>query len=189
MKWTMLLLLVGLIIDSCSKSGHKGHHDDSHSNILKTSVETYYTCSMHPTIKEQGPGKCPICHMNLSKIEIEKESIDYQEGDKGDIKSEESHLFYCEADDDVMSEVPGECPLDGTPMIKKVMPRETQNVVAQVKLRKSQVKHFKADLFSVTTMKMQKKIRLLGTLLKSEDKESNIPARIDGRVEKVFVSF
>ena len=36
-------------------------------------------------------------------------------------------------------------------------------------------------------MKMTKKIRLLGTVLQSEEKESNIPARIGGRVEKVYV--
>jgi multidrug efflux pump subunit AcrA (membrane-fusion protein) len=36
-------------------------------------------------------------------------------------------------------------------------------------------------------MKMNKKIRLLGSVLQSEEKESNIPARIDGRIEKVYV--
>ncbi|MBL8018020.1 MAG: hypothetical protein JNM27_00010 [Leptospirales bacterium] len=25
----------------------------------------YYTCPMHPQIHEDGPGKCPICHMDL----------------------------------------------------------------------------------------------------------------------------
>ena len=28
-------------------------------------VESYYTCSMHPQIHEEKPGKCPICGMTL----------------------------------------------------------------------------------------------------------------------------
>jgi len=34
---------------------------------------------------------------------------------------------------------------------------------------------------------MNKKIRMLGTVLQSEDKESSIPARVGGRVEEVFI--
>jgi Cu(I)/Ag(I) efflux system membrane fusion protein len=29
---------------------------------------TFYTCSMDPQIKEDKPGKCPICHMDLTPI-------------------------------------------------------------------------------------------------------------------------
>ena len=29
----------------------------------------YYTCSMHPQIMENKPGKCPICGMDLVKVE------------------------------------------------------------------------------------------------------------------------
>jgi Cu(I)/Ag(I) efflux system membrane fusion protein len=33
---------------------------------------TYYTCSMHPQIIEPKPGKCPICHMDLTPISLEQ---------------------------------------------------------------------------------------------------------------------
>jgi Cu(I)/Ag(I) efflux system membrane fusion protein len=29
---------------------------------------TYYTCSMDPQVMEYKPGKCPICHMELTKV-------------------------------------------------------------------------------------------------------------------------
>ncbi|MES2431674.1 MAG: efflux RND transporter periplasmic adaptor subunit [Bacteroidota bacterium] len=29
-------------------------------------TDTYYTCSMHPQVRESKPGKCPICHMELT---------------------------------------------------------------------------------------------------------------------------
>src|SRR5579863_890602 len=28
----------------------------------------YYTCSMHPSVKEDKPGPCPICGMNLTPV-------------------------------------------------------------------------------------------------------------------------
>ncbi len=30
----------------------------------------YYTCAMHPQIHEDHPGNCPICHMQLIKVEL-----------------------------------------------------------------------------------------------------------------------
>jgi Cu+-exporting ATPase len=31
-----------------------------------------YTCSMHPQVRQNGPGSCPICGMNLEPVEIEQ---------------------------------------------------------------------------------------------------------------------
>ena len=30
--------------------------------------DSYYTCSMHPQIHEDKPGKCPICGMTLIEV-------------------------------------------------------------------------------------------------------------------------
>ncbi|MBB5635030.1 Cu(I)/Ag(I) efflux system membrane fusion protein [Pedobacter cryoconitis] len=35
----------------------------------KSANKTYYTCSMHPQIHENHPGNCPICHMELIRVE------------------------------------------------------------------------------------------------------------------------
>jgi membrane fusion protein, copper/silver efflux system len=34
----------------------------------------YYTCSMHPEVKSDKPGKCPICGMNLTPVYGEEQS-------------------------------------------------------------------------------------------------------------------
>lgn len=151
----------------------------------QSKVETYYTCSMHPQIREDKPGKCPICHMNLTKVEVEHSDHDHA---TTKVKKDAKELWQCKDFPDVTSEVADTCPMDGTPMVKvEALKEEASKIVANVKLRKSQLKHFKPSYFPVTTMKMTKKIRLLGQVLQSEEKESNIPARIDGRVEKVYV--
>lgn len=162
---------------SCVENGK----DEQFVENMKSQVEVYYTCSMHPQIKENKPGKCPICHMNLTKIENDDSEVE-------DLSDQTiSELWYCKDYPDVTSEVEDICPIDGSQMIKKSKTDSASQVVAKVKLRKAQLEHFKPEFFPVTSMKMTKKVRLLGTVLQSEEKESNIPARVGGRVEKVYV--
>src|ERR1700709_360080 len=33
----------------------------------------HYTCSMHPSVKQQAPGKCPICGMDLVPVTTEQQ--------------------------------------------------------------------------------------------------------------------
>ncbi|CAN5162562.1 hypothetical protein BH09BAC5_BH09BAC5_23160 [soil metagenome] len=35
----------------------------------------YYTCSMHPTVRSQVPGNCPICKMKLIKVKANKKNL------------------------------------------------------------------------------------------------------------------
>ncbi len=51
--------LVLAITPACSKRGGAGGRD---SNI------DYWTCTMHPSVREKGPGKCPICSMDLVPV-------------------------------------------------------------------------------------------------------------------------
>lgn len=195
-----LCLFVAAFILSCddkSKSSflnaaptsHEGHHHDS--------VESYFTCSMHPEVKSDKPGKCPICYMNLTQVEVERDSLrkegEFSKSSEGQTTSLSNHgksqpTWACKDFPDVTSEKKDVCPIDGTPMVKEAVngPSPGKSVAA-IKLKKSQLSHFKPSLFPVSTMKMTKKIRLLGDVTPSEEKESALPARVSGRVEKVFV--
>ncbi|HXB31320.1 MAG TPA: efflux RND transporter periplasmic adaptor subunit, partial [Puia sp.] len=46
---------------SCKHSSTKSVESAAISDV-------YYTCSMHPQIKEDKPGKCPICQMDLIAV-------------------------------------------------------------------------------------------------------------------------
>lgn len=56
--------------------------EKKHSQALSTIKETspkpnenaVYTCPMHPEIKKQGPGNCPICGMALEPLEVSLET-------------------------------------------------------------------------------------------------------------------
>lgn len=176
-KILILLCIPLFFILGCTKDKHENH---AHEKQSQAQVKSYYTCSMHPQIKQDKPGKCPICHMNLTKVEVEDLSSET-------FQTKVKDVWRCKDHPDITSEVEEVCPIDGTPMIKATVENRAGEVVAKVKLRKSQVRHFNPELFPVSKMIMRKEIRLLGTVLQSEEKESKIPARIPGRVEKVYI--
>lgn len=150
---TMRLSLL-LALSTCSITFAEEAQTNKHEHSLN---EVYYTCSMHPNIRQSKPGKCPICQMNLTKIEVERviESRDAAESDK---------LNHTRNDQ-----------------------KNPDQIIASVKIKKSQITHFRPSFFPVTDRKMTKSIRLLGSVSQAESAQSYIPARVEGRVEKVFI--
>ncbi|MBW2263677.1 MAG: efflux RND transporter periplasmic adaptor subunit, partial [Deltaproteobacteria bacterium] len=56
---------LGFLVRGLSSPGEGGPHV-GHAQGEDASV---FTCSMHPQIRHQGPGKCPICGMDLIPVE------------------------------------------------------------------------------------------------------------------------
>ncbi len=186
MKALKFLVLLTAFTSCSPREKANLHSAHEHSGEEETSeAEVFYTCSMHPKIREPKDGKCPLCHMNLTKIEVENTHT-FKVQNKGKEMSEVKK-WQCKDFPEVISDAAGVCPLDGSEMIAVKEESQAAAVIAKVKLRASQVKHFNPAFFEVTAMKMTKKIRLLGSVLQSEERESSIPARIGGRVEKVYV--
>ena len=52
-----------------SESGNNAstHEHDNHSASGETKAE-WWTCSMHPQIRQRKPGKCPLCQMDLVPV-------------------------------------------------------------------------------------------------------------------------
>src|SRR5580704_9256674 len=57
----ILSILTISVLSSCKHSSTK-----SAQSVIKSDV--YYTCSMHPQVREDHPGKCPICQMDLIAV-------------------------------------------------------------------------------------------------------------------------
>ena len=121
---------------------HAGHTHNAHEHAGHThnaQQADYYTCSMHPNIRQSTPGKCPICGMTLTLVTAAEDTT------------------------------------------------ETTTDMPTVRLKKGQINHFKATLYKVERKQLHKQVRMLGSVLQSEEKESSIPIRVAGRVEKVYV--
>ncbi|MEX1099348.1 MAG: efflux RND transporter periplasmic adaptor subunit, partial [Bacteriovoracaceae bacterium] len=180
--WPFLLLTPLLLAGGCDilekESAPEEILSEEHSHE-DSNIETFYTCPMHPQIREPKTGKCPICHMPLVKIEVDRGEGVSQEKPKKD-------HWRCKDYPEVTSLKEDVCPIDGTPMIQ-ASSQSPGEVVGKVKLRQAQMSHFRPSYFQVAPMKMEKNVRLLGAVLPSEERESNIPARVPGRVEKVYI--
>jgi Cu(I)/Ag(I) efflux system membrane fusion protein len=50
-----------------------GHGADGMPTSAASDID-HYTCSMHPSVKQAGPGKCPICGMDLLPVTKEQQS-------------------------------------------------------------------------------------------------------------------
>ena len=75
------MLIIGLLLGGVF--GHKSQEsEESHEHAKNVEEETIYTCSMHPQIRQDEPGQCPICAMDLvpvSKVESDDDDIDPDE--------------------------------------------------------------------------------------------------------------
>jgi membrane fusion protein, copper/silver efflux system len=64
MKYILVISIL-FILGACKQKNKNAQITDS-----------YYTCSMHPQIREEKPGKCPICGMNLIAVQKNQTQID-----------------------------------------------------------------------------------------------------------------
>lgn len=61
-------LFLGLLLGWVFFGSSENTKMDTHEPV-EVKVETYFTCSMHPQIRQNEPGNCPICGMELIPIE------------------------------------------------------------------------------------------------------------------------
>lgn len=60
------ILLAGIILGWLFFGGSHDHNDhNGHDHAVAESSNEVWTCSMHPSVREDGPGSCPICGMDL----------------------------------------------------------------------------------------------------------------------------
>lgn len=62
-----LVLICGMALGT----GIVGFFDKKESEKTSTElIETnVWTCSVHPEVKQEEPGLCPVCHMELTTLE------------------------------------------------------------------------------------------------------------------------
>lgn len=82
-KIIFLLITIFFALAGC-KSNNDNHagHDSG----------TYYTCPMHPTVKSNSPGSCPVCNMSLIKVEKQNNEHAQQAGNSITIEKKQQQL-------------------------------------------------------------------------------------------------
>ena len=75
-----------------------------------------YTCAMHPSVRMEKPGKCPICGMDLTFSEFSDEHKGHEHMKAAQAKSTKEEVvdyYTCGMHPSVKSEKPGKCPICG----------------------------------------------------------------------------
>ncbi|MBD1396427.1 efflux RND transporter periplasmic adaptor subunit [Pontibacter sp. JH31] len=62
----LLVALGGLLLGWLLFGGRSSEPEHEHTEEVAGATE--YTCSMHPQIRQDGPGKCPLCGMDLIPV-------------------------------------------------------------------------------------------------------------------------
>jgi Cu(I)/Ag(I) efflux system membrane fusion protein len=71
-----LFILVGLIIGRLVFHTSRNKSEDTKTPSSETAKTTIWTCSMHPQIRMNKPGKCPICGMDLIPLDQASVAVD-----------------------------------------------------------------------------------------------------------------
>lgn len=90
----ILILIGGIGILNYKNKKSSQIVEESHSH--QHTNDEIYTCPMHPQIKQDQPGKCPICHMDLVKVKKKNQGHDHSNmgssGERGEIQASDLEL-------------------------------------------------------------------------------------------------
>ncbi len=164
-----LVLGLGIIITGCAKKAGQSIKNEE-------GKISYWTCSMHPSVHSNKPGKCPICGMEL--IPVYKEEAMKEEAYYGCGVKEEGHCPHCDEGKTDAACICGghsvtikdskmNCPVCGKPL-KKLEPEELQkidkSIVSRVSLKKEQMELAGIVTEPVRKYHLSKTIRTVGKI-------------------------
>ncbi len=169
--------------------------DQGNSEAISTAPEDVngdgilFTCPMHPQIKQDEPGDCPICGMELVE---QKVNIVITASSQSQAAKEKPVGYAC-----AMNCVPplpeeGNCPVCGMEMQPI---DETQLGVSQEKsFRTLSISNEARALADIQTTKIEKKapvknVRLVGQLAIDPSRRVHISADVGGRIDRLFAKF
>jgi Cu+-exporting ATPase len=118
---------------SCCHSHSAAEHEQTNDQTAQT-----YTCPMHPEVREDEPGHCPICHMTLVPADArvsapgpEHDHAQCHHGHHGHHtaashapprpKAGEAVIYTCPMHPEIRQEGPGSCPICGMALEPEVV--------------------------------------------------------------------
>jgi len=85
------ILILGIILGNVFSGGSsETTHTDGEHEFVQDPVTQLWTCSMHPQIKLEEPGNCPICGMELIPL-VEEDSSSENIADNEIVMNEEAY--------------------------------------------------------------------------------------------------
>jgi hypothetical protein len=108
---TVFVLIISYTV-TIAQDKTKSSEKQSSTKMEMVKDSIYYTCSMHPEVKMDKPGKCPKCGMTL-----EKKTIRMKETKSKNMEAMKTYT--CSMHPEVKTDKPGKCPKCGMELIEK----------------------------------------------------------------------
>lgn len=148
----------------------------------------YWTCSMHPQIRQDQPGQCPICGMDL----VPGEREEAPPAAKPTKKPKYACSMFCVPP----MERPGECPICGMDMVEVEEDDDggEESVPSETAFSEITLSETARRLAAIRTAPVERRfvtaeIRMVGKVDYDETRQRTLSARVPGRLDRLFVDY
>jgi Cu(I)/Ag(I) efflux system membrane fusion protein len=150
-----------------------------------TDVE-YWTCSMHPQIRQAKPGNCPICGMELVPVKP-----------SGEVHKTKKVKYACAMMCVPPMDRPGKCPVCGMDMVpveeyggeEDAGAPEAENVLSEIALSETARKLAQLQVAPVERRFVAHEIRMVGKVDFDETRRRTLSSRVPGRLDRLYVDY
>jgi membrane fusion protein, copper/silver efflux system len=193
---TMAVALLSLVVAAVVKmnrSEKAGEQPQSEAAAHKHEDDIdYWTCSMHPFVKQDGPGKCPVCGMDLTPVK-KQQAQSAQTTDNDEIS-----YWTCSMHPFVKQDGPGKCPVCGMDLIpvkkgatapgQETATGSKANEGATFTITPERQQLIGVRLTEVQPQIVERTIRAVGTVAVDETKVVHVQPRFSGWIEQVYAN-
>lgn len=203
-RWAALLafLIVVLLWATCRMNSARealGQGESNANGTMATPAEPaieYWTCTMHPSIHEAGPGDCPICGMKLvpkyagSDTPGEKPATATATTTSAPQKGQQ--LYMCtmpECNDTPSTDPNSRCPVCGMKRQPIDMSQMQGDSEADLTLSDRARRLAEVATEPVAPHRLFKHIRTVGKVTYDETRHKMVTAWIGGRIDRLFADY
>jgi len=185
-RWAVVLsVLIVILLWAAWRLSNAGG-----SPVTVTPPIAYWTCSMHPEVRESGPGKCPICGMELIPHHAEAQAPSARTS--GNLATPKKQWYRCtmpECGDQGSADSDSRCPVCG--MKREPVGEYEEDGTGAYDMRLSERARRLADLATepARLRRLVREIRTVGKIGYDETRHRMVAAWIGGRIDRLFADF
>lgn len=195
LRWTALLVAAGVfsLWATCRMTSTANRVSAAPQTAAASSAvpagETVWTCSMHPEVRRDEPGDCPICGMALIKSETPPSPTP---PGKSTSSSKAGKPWYrCtmpECGDQGSADPTSRCPVCGMRR-ERIDTGSDESGEFEIALGERARRLAEVETEPVALRLLSRKIRTVGRVGYDETRYKMVSAWIDGRIDKLFADF